>query len=79
MPKHIYSPRYKTRYHMIPFLFTCKPDEIVLHVGCNIVTKRNNQSIDLNRIAEEIIELDNICKQYCVNDIKIIRKILQKL
>ena len=40
-----------------------------MRISSNKMTNRHNESIDLDRISEELIELGNTCKQYCMNDI----------
>ena len=46
-----------------------KPGAVVKHICANNITNCYNESMDLDRIAKEIIELGNICKQYYVNDV----------
>ena len=52
------------KHYIVPSLFTHKPDVAVVHICLNNVINRNNESIELNRITEEILELSINCKQY---------------
>ena len=52
------------KHYIVSSLFTHKPDVAVVHICSNNVINRNNESIDLNRMTEEILELSINCKQY---------------
>ena len=52
--------------HIQPDLIDDKPDVVVIHAGCNDIP---NTSLEPRTIAEGIIKLGKICKNYNTNDI----------
>ena len=56
----------KMEIHIQPDLIDDKPDVVVIHAGCNDIP---NTSLEPRTIAEGIIKLGKICKNYNTNDI----------
>ena len=52
-----------------PTLVEYKPNVIIIYVGCNVVAKQKMDTADLNKIADDIIDIANLCASYGVKDI----------
>ena len=60
-----------------PTLVEYKPNVIIIYVGCNVVAKQKMDTADLNKIADDIIDIANLCASYGVKDI-IVSSVLPK-
>ena len=49
-----------------PTLVEYKPNVIIIYVGCNVVAKQKMDTADLNKIADDIIDIANLCASYGV-------------
>ena len=60
----------------IPMLSTQIPlkfhsnSTVVIHVGSNNITYRNSEYFNANKLADEIIDIGKICRQYGVKYVK---------
>ena len=55
-------------HYTIPSLLKEKPDIVVIHVGSNNITRRIFEDFNVDKLADEIINIGMICIQYAVND-----------
>lgn len=59
------------KHYAIPSLNDQKPDIVVMHVGGNDIHHKNKDTIKVEEIAKNIIELANICRESGVPDVAI--------
>ena len=57
------------RHHIIPSLLKAKPNIVVIHVGSNNITHRIFEDFKVDKLAAEIINFGQICRQYGVKDV----------
>ena len=53
------------KYYALPTLFEEMSDTVILHVGTNNITKKNQTE---DETVKEIIEIVQICRQWGVNE-----------
>ena len=46
-----------------------KPDTVVIHVGSNNITHRIFDDFNAEKLADEIIDIGKMCRQYGVKDV----------
>ena len=64
------SPKTEDLHHCIkPSLLKEKPDTVVIHVGSNNITHRIFEDFNADKLADEIIDISNMCRQYGVKDV----------
>ena len=54
--------------YVIPFLKEQKPDITVIHAGGNDINCKNNGNVNINEIADNMINLAVICRDFGVPD-----------
>ena len=42
---------------------------VVIHVGSNNITHRNSEDFNADKLADEIIDIGKMCRQYGVKDV----------
>ena len=67
----------RINHNVTPTLAQDKPDVIVIHVGCNDITKQNMNIVNPSKLADGIINKGKSCASYSVKDI-ILPSILTK-
>ena len=53
----------------MPSLLKEKPDTVVIHVGSNNITHRIFEHFNADKLADEIIDIGKMCRQYGVKDV----------
>ena len=43
---------------------------VIIHVGSNNITHRNSEDFNADKLADEIIDIGKMCRQYAVKDVK---------
>ena len=61
----------KLDYYSIPMPVDEKPNTIIIHIGCNSVTKSNYHIINPYEVAKGILNIGLKCNNYGVNEIAI--------
>ena len=56
-------------HYIIPSLLKEKPDTVVIHVGSNNITHRIFEDFNADKLADEIIDIGEMCSQYGVKDV----------
>ena len=56
-------------HYIILSLLKEKPDTVVIHVGCNNITHRIFDDFNAEKLADEIIDIGKMCRQYGVKDV----------
>ena len=47
----------RIKHFVVPTLVEAKPDVIIIHVGCNYVTKQKMDTADPNKLPDDIIDI----------------------
>ena len=53
-------------HYVIPVLFDEKPQTVVIHIGSNDISKFNYHNIDVNGVANRILQIGLKCRSYVV-------------
>ena len=56
-------------HHIIPSLLKGKPDTFVIHIGSNDITHRIFEDFNSGKLADEIIDIGKMCRQYGLKDV----------
>ena len=67
----------RIKHFVQPTLVEDKPDAIIIHVGCNDITRNSMDTADPTKIAESIIDIGKLCAYHGVQDV-IMSSILPK-
>ena len=67
----------RIKHFAAPTLVQDKPDVIIIHVGCNDVTKQKRDTVNPNQLANDINNIAKLCAGYGVKDI-IVSSVLPK-
>ena len=58
-------------YCVFPMLVDEKPDNVVIHIGSNDITKFNNNNVNVEELAHRIINIGLKCRSYGVSNIAV--------
>ena len=64
-------------YYVIPSLLKQQPDYVVLHIGSNNISFKD-LSVDLRKLANDIIDIANVCYQHNVKKVFISSILVKK-
>ena len=58
-------------YYANPTIADDKPNTVIVHIGSSDITKLNYSKVDVEDLAQRIIDVEKKCKSYGVNNIAI--------
>ena len=58
-------------YYVVPLLVDEKPDNVVIHIGSNDITKFNYNNVNAEELAHRIINIGLKCRSYGVSNIAV--------
>ena len=56
-------------YYVVPLLVDEKPNNVVIHIGSNDITKFNYNNVNAEELAHRIINIDLKCRSYGASNI----------
>ena len=57
------------RHYIIPSLLKEKPETVIIRVGFNNIAHRIFDDFNADKLADEIIDIGKMCRQYGVKDV----------
>ena len=66
-------------YYANPTLVDEQPNTVIVHIGSNDITKFNYSKVDVEDLAQRIIDVGKNCKSYGVNNIAISSILVRKI
>ena len=58
-------------YYLFLLLADEKPDNVVIHIGSNDITKFNSNNVNVEKLARRIINIGFKCKSYRVSNLSV--------
>ena len=58
-------------YYVVPLLVDEKPNNVVIHIGSNDITKFNYNNVNAEELAHRIINIGFKCRSYLVSNIAV--------
>ena len=58
-------------YYIVPLLVVEKPENVVIHIGSNDITKFNYNNVNAEELAHRIINIGLKCRSYGVSNIAV--------
>ena len=65
-------------YYANPTLVDDQPNTVIVHVGSNDINKFNHNKVDVDDLAQRIIDIGKKCRSYGVNNIAISSILVRK-
>ena len=59
----------RLNHYITPILEEDRPDIVILHIGCNDITHRTIDNIDIKDISNQLIDIGKKCKSYGVKEV----------